>query len=101
MHFGNTSTIIYDLLEIPKFAQRVMEIYQQTLSNHQDDILDHIRTTADQIRAAALRDANRWKFTTNYDNEVDYFIDWVSKRLTHFEETYGATEANARAKLDF
>lgn len=101
VHFGNTSTIIYDLLEIPKFAQRVMEIYQQTLSNHQDDILDHIRTTADQIRAAALRDANRWKFTTNYDNEVDYFIDWVSKRLTHFEETYGATEANARAKLDF
>ncbi|MBR3253052.1 CotH kinase family protein [Candidatus Saccharibacteria bacterium] len=83
------STVIYDLMDIPEFETKVKEIYQSTLSGHKEDLLNYIKSQADYIRPAALRDQERWKLKTNFDEEVDYLIDWVSKRYDHFEEVYG------------
>ncbi|MBQ3452902.1 CotH kinase family protein [Candidatus Saccharibacteria bacterium] len=87
------STIVYDLLTFPEFESRVKEIYMQTLSGHKDELLDYIKSQADYIRPAALRDAKRWKLQTNFDDEVDYLIDWVAKRFDHFEATYNINTA--------
>lgn len=84
------STIIYDLMDIPEFYERVKEIYQETLSGKGDEILDYIRSQAEYIKPAVLRDQERWKLKTNFDEEVGYLIDWVAKRYDHFEQTYGA-----------
>ena len=84
-----TSTLFYDLMDIPEFEARVKEIYQETLSGKKDGLLSYIRNQADYIRDAAIRDQERWKLKTNFDEEVDYLIDWVGKRYDHFEETYG------------
>ncbi|MBQ6149830.1 CotH kinase family protein [Candidatus Saccharibacteria bacterium] len=89
-HTSASSTIIYDLMDIPEFQQRVKEIYQETLSGRGEELLDYIKSQAEYIRPAALRDQNRWKLKTNFDEEVDYLIDWVAKRYDHFEQTYGA-----------
>lgn len=89
-HTSASSTILYDLMEIPEFEQRVKEIYQETLSGHGEELLDYIKSQANYIRPAALRDQDRWKLKTNFDEEVDYLIDWVAKRYDHFEQTYGA-----------
>lgn len=87
------STLLYDLMEIPEFETRVKEIYQDTLSGKGEEILDYIRSQAEYIRPAALRDQERWKLKTNFDEEIDYLIDWVAKRYDHFEQTYGVDSA--------
>ena len=84
------STILYDLMDIPEFEQRVKEIYQETLSGRGEELLDYIKSQAEYIKPAVLRDQKRWKSKTNFDEEVDYLIDWVAKRYDHFEQTYGA-----------
>lgn len=88
-HLERISTLLYDLMEIPEFENRVKEIYQETLSGRNEELLDHIRSQAEYIREAALRDQDRWKIKANFDDEVDYLIDWVAKRYDHFEQTYG------------
>ncbi len=88
-HISTVSSIFYDLMEIPEFKQRVREIYQETLSSKKDELLKYIQKQANYIRPAALRDQERWKLPNNFDNEVEYLIDWVSKRYNHFEQTYG------------
>ena len=85
------STILYDLMDIPEFEARVKEIYQETLSGHKEELLNYIRDQANYIRDAVLRDQARWKLQYDFDEEVDYLIDWVAKRYDHFEEVYGAT----------
>ncbi|MBO7657140.1 CotH kinase family protein [Candidatus Saccharibacteria bacterium] len=92
-HTERISSIVYDLLSIPEFKARVKEIYQDTLSGKGDELLDYIKNQADYIRPAALRDQERWKLKTNFDDEVDYLIDWVAKRYDHFEQTYGANSS--------
>lgn len=89
------STLLYDLMDIPEFEQRVKEIYQSTLSGYGEELLDYIKSQAEYIRPAVLRDQERWKLKTNFDEEVDYLIDWVAKRYDHFEETYGANSDQA------
>lgn len=83
------SSIIYKLTDIPEFKTRVKEIYQETISGKKDDLLSYIQNQATYIRDAAIRDQERWKLKTNFDEEVDYLIDWVGKRYDHFEKTYG------------
>lgn len=85
----SVTTFLFDLMEIPEFENRVKEIYQETLSGKGEELLDYIKSQAEYIRPAALRDQNRWKLKTNFDEEVDYLIDWVAKRYNHFEQTYG------------
>ena len=86
---SSISDIMYRLLDFPEFQTRIKEIYQTTMSGHQDELLDYIKNQANYIRPAALRDATRWKSNTNFDEEIDALIDWVTKRYTHFEQTYG------------
>lgn len=91
------STLLYDLMDIPEFQQRVKEIYQETLAGKGDEILDYIKSQAEYIKPAVLRDQERWKLKTNFDEEVDYLIDWVAKRYDHFEQTYGAKAQEANS----
>lgn len=90
-HVSFSTTLLYDLMDIPEFSQRVKEIYQETISGKGDQILDYIKSQAEYIKPAAMRDQERWKLKTNFDEEVDYLIDWVAKRYDHFEQTYGAS----------
>ena len=102
-HLDTVSTFFYDLLDVPEFETRVKEIYQETLSGHGEELLEYIKSQAEYIKPAAMRDQERWKLKTNFDEEVDYLIDWVAKRYDHFEQTYGATpiEPNSDPGLEF
>lgn len=89
------SSFFYDIYDLPEFSQRVREIYQKTLSNHSNELLDYIKSQADYVRDAAYRDQKRWKLQTDFNDEVERLIDWVAKRYSHFEEIYGANSVTA------
>ena len=88
-HDASISTIIYDLMAFPEFETRVCKIYQENLSGHQDELIDYIQSQDNYIHDAAKKDIERWKLKIDFDDEVDYLIDWVAKRFDHFEKTYG------------
>lgn len=92
----HVSSLLYNLLEVPEFKTRVKEIYTSTLSSKKDELLNYIKSQADYIRPAAIRDQERWKLKTDWDEEVNYLLDWITKRYNHFEETYNKnpTESN-------
>ena len=89
-YIDSISTLLYDLMEIPEFKTHVEKVYQETLSGKGEELLDYIKSQAEYIKPAVLRDQKRWKSKVNFDEEVDYLIDWVAKRYDHFEQTYGA-----------
>ena len=93
-YLDSIATIVYDLLDFPEFSEKVKSIYRSTLSGHRDEIIDYLRNRANYIRDAAYRDASRWKAKTDFNDSVDYLIDWVSKRFDHFETTFGPTTTN-------
>lgn len=89
LHAASISPLLYNLMEVPEFKNRVKEIYQETFSGKGEDLLEYVQSQANYIRPAALRDQKRWKLKTDFDEEVDYLIDWIAKRYDHFEQTYG------------
>lgn len=99
IYTATISPLLYDLMEIPEFKARVKEIYQETLSGRGEELLDYIQSQAKYIRNAALRDQDRWKLKTNFDEEVDYLVDWVAKRYDHFEQTYGLDAEQSLTKI--
>ena len=96
---SKVSTLLYDLMEIPEFEARVKEIYQETLSGKGEQLLDYIRSQAEYIKPAVKRDQERWKIKSNFDEEIEYLIDWVAKRYDHFEETYGLKPVETSSDL--
>ena len=89
-HLSTVSSLVYSLLDFPEFAQKIREIYRTTISGHGEELIAYIKNQASIIRDAAYRDQARWKLKTDFDEEVDYLLDWITKRYDHFEQTYGS-----------
>lgn len=89
-HWERLSSIFFDLMDISEFSDRVKSIYQKTISGHLDDFTNYLQEQANYIHQAALRDQARWKYDSDFNEEVKYLIDWITERYEFFEQTYGA-----------
>lgn len=82
--------LFYYLIDIPQFRELVSTIYDETLARHKTTIIDSVRNKAAFIRDVAIRDTMQcWGDSRDFDKEVEYLIDWITKRFEHFDETYG------------
>lgn len=93
-YISSIASVVHNLLDFPEFEQKVRELYQATLSKRSEELLAHIKDQASYIKNAALHDQSRWKLKTNFDEEVEYLIDWIEKRYDHLEEIYGVKSQN-------
>lgn len=89
-HFERLSTVIYDLMDFPEFSKRTQEIYQNHLSEKKPVIINYIKTRADAIKEAAIRDSKLWNLEFDFTEEVNYLIDWIEKRCDHFDQLYNS-----------
>ena len=89
-HFDRLSTVIYDLMNFPEFSIRTQEIYQNYLSGKKPEIINHIKTQANAIKEAAIKDSKLWNLEFNFTEEVNYLIDWIEKRCDHFDQIYNS-----------
>ena len=85
------SRVIFGLMKIPEFRQKVREVFNDALAGRKMELLNYIGRKADEIYPAILRDNGRWE-EVNYWSEVNSLLDWVDKRYEHFEKTYGNEE---------
>ncbi|MBQ3453225.1 CotH kinase family protein [Candidatus Saccharibacteria bacterium] len=89
----NTTRVMYYLMDMPEFRAEVERIYTERLSGRFDELKRHIITTAAEIAPAAEADNARWGRGNFYEN-VDYLLDWLSRRYRHFEAEYGGEAKN-------
>ena len=82
------SRVVFRLMKIPKFKQKVKEIFDETLAGRKMELLNYIGRKAEEIYPALLRNNERWR-EVDYWSEVNNLLDWVEKRYEHFEKTYG------------
>ncbi len=82
------SKLIYFLMDIPEFKERVSQIFQEYLSGRKDELVTYISKEAEKIRKAAELDGDKWAKSA-FDSEVEYVSNWVEERFDYFEEVYG------------
>lgn len=97
---NSISPILYNLMEFSEFKQLVKDTYQSCLSSHKEELLNYIEQQAKYIKPSVLKDQERWKLTFDFDDEVDYLVDWVAKRYDHFESVYGASSAAPASAIE-
>ena len=83
----NVSWVMCDFLKIPEFRERISRVYLETLAAKREEILGYIESKAKSIRKEAMLDAKLWG-KTDFDESVDYLVDWVKRRFDFFEEEY-------------
>lgn len=108
------SKMIYYLLEIPEFAELVKSTYLTNLYGKKSEMLLHLMVEAGRIREAAIEDNAKYadgrdafwqelgaEIYNGFDNEnfdvapalvvdseVDYLLDWVSRRFDYLDKKY-------------
>ena len=83
-----TSKLVYYLVDMPEFMNKVRQIYNDRMSGRWGELLAHLTMTASKIWDKAEQDNTAWE-RKSYLKEVDYLTDWMKKRYQHFEKTYG------------
>ena len=82
------SRIYFELMEMPEFREMVDKLYEEKLAGKKEEILAYFKSRAEELREYILRDNEKWE-KWDFDKEVEYVVDWLSKRLDYFEYEYG------------
>lgn len=87
---GLSRTLFY-LTDVPEFGELVEKIYREKLAGRSEEVVGRLRERAKEIRAAGIANAKRWKYN-DFDDEVDYLVDWLARRFEVFDRECGAAE---------
>ena len=82
------SKLVYRLVQIPEFRERVKSIFNEQMHGKKDKLLNHMIAQVNDIYGSAMRNQERWNLG-DFKKEVKYLMDWTAKRYEHFEEVYG------------
>ncbi|MBR6505267.1 CotH kinase family protein [Candidatus Saccharibacteria bacterium] len=98
------SDLLFNLIEIPEFQRKVIQIYRERMMGKKEDVLAYIRKQAAIIATATANDNNIWRKdeadkvkSVLYDNlspslvfwrEVTYLTDWVDRRFEYMDKMY-------------
>lgn len=82
---------IYYLMEMPEFRDEVRKVFREKLSGRSGELLDWMRMRRDLIRDEAVVNAWRWGLE-DFDEAVEYLLDWAEERFDYFEQEYGKGE---------
>lgn len=87
---GQSSKLMYHLMKIPEFRETVDQVFRTEMSGRKSELLSHLKWQASRIYSAVVKDSEKWE--KEFNDEIDYLTDWVSRRYDHFEKTYGSGE---------
>lgn len=87
--YGNAlSRTMFELMEIPEFKERVVEIFQKQMMGRKDELIISIINQTKKIEAAILGNNMKWEIN-DYESEFFDMIEWIKKRYDYFEREYG------------
>ena len=82
------SKLIYRLMRMPEFRERVKSIFSEKMQGKKGKLLNHMIVQVGDIYGAAMRNQERWGLG-DFKKETKYLMGWTAKRYEHFEEVYG------------
>ncbi len=82
------SKLMYYLIDIPKFQEKVRDLYRERLYKNEDAIVDYIYNMANYIRGSATVDNEMWQ-KNDFDEGVEYLVWWIKQRFLVFEKILG------------
>lgn len=85
---SHISKLLYLLVDIPEFRTEVEQVWQERMSGRGAELVYSIGETANLIREAAIKDGEKWG-RRDFDEEVEYLLNWVGARYRFMEKTYG------------
>lgn len=88
MWSGFLSTVVFDLMKISEFKERVIELYQRYFSGREDELINEIMVNANYIRDGAVIDNKKWN-KGDFDVDLKEMVDWINRRYSYFEIEYG------------
>ena len=92
------SVIVFNLMEMPEFQEKVRMIYDERLSGREEELIKTIVSKKEGISGAAFLNEKRWE-QEGFANGVEMVIDWIRKRYEYFEKEYGGNRNNKRLFL--
>ena len=81
------SSLLFDLMDIPGFSERVSEIFSEKLSGKKDELVSIISLRFKEIKYAEDVDENMWGEPN--ENELEDMLDWFNQRYDYLEEYFG------------
>lgn len=84
----STSKLMYYLLEMPEFRDRVNKMFQERMSGRKEEFMRMISSRVEKIYRAVKADGERWE-GESFEEELTALLKWVKGRYEHFEEVYG------------
>lgn len=85
---GNTERLMYWLMEMPEFQAEVRRVFDGYLAGRSEELMAAVRQTAEQIREAALADAEKWE-KEDFEASVEGILEWLQVRYEFLEKTFG------------
>ena len=82
------SRIIYGLMELPEFQEKVRQIFQERMSGRKEELMEVAEKAAREIESAVRADEEKWD-EEGFWKETVGLIDWMRARYDYFEEEYG------------
>ena len=82
------SKIMYYLMEIPDFREEVKQVFQEKMSGKVGELIKAMQDKKSEIQIAMIENSEKWKINDS-EKEIEYLLDWVTRRYKHFEFEYG------------
>lgn len=77
------------LIAMPEFQEVVGRIYREALLGKKAELLNHFWETYDLIAGSARKDAEKWQLEPDFEQEVAYLADWISRKYDYLDDEYG------------
>ena len=85
------SRIVFKLMEIPGFQERVSSLYKETLKGRQEELLQKMKNDAGTIKKAAEENEKKWsKDNESMEDQLNNLTEWMIERYKYFDEIYGS-----------
>ena len=81
------SSLLFDLMDVPSFSERVKEIFLERLSGKKDELVSAILLRLEDINEAKRADEDTWGEPN--ENELEDMLDWFNQRYDFLEEYFG------------
>lgn len=87
------SKLVYYLMDMPEFVDEVERIFREKLSGRERELRIYIASLAERNRDAIIRDSEKWD-KDDFDEEMDYLINWIERRYKTLELEFGNSDKN-------
>lgn len=88
------SQIIFNMMEMPEFREKVSAIYQNKLSDRIEELMWRLQDDVGRVAESAEKDNEKWE-KGEFGDEVQMMREWIMSRYEFFEDEYSDSKGES------